>query len=246
MIVLYTDFGNGSPYVGQMKAVLAQNAPAVPVIDLMHDAPVFDSQASSYLLAALIKSFPADTIFLCVVDPGVGGQRDPLLVRAGGQWFVGPDNGLFNVISAQAQETGQLEWKRISWRPERLSHSFHGRDLFAPVAAQLAKGEMVPGDIVEPKIQEFSNWPPDLKKIIYIDHFGNAFTGIRASAITSNQVIIANGFRFNWARTFSDVNLGEGFWYENANGLVEIAVNQERADVKYNLGVGDEVHIVVH
>ncbi len=138
MIVLFTDFGWQGPYVGQMKAVLAKQAPREPLIDLMHDVPTFNPRAAAYLLASLIDPFPPDTVFLTVVDPGVGSQlRSPCVMKAAGRWYVGPDNGLFNVIAKQA--ASYMAWE-IDWRPDTLSDSFHGRDLFAPVAAQLARG----------------------------------------------------------------------------------------------------------
>ena len=246
MIVLFTDFGLNGPYVGQMKSVLAQLSPDTPIIDLMHDAPNYDAEASAYLLASLVSEFPEETIFLCVVDPGVGSKRKPVVVKAGGRWFVGPDNGLFNVIALHGQEASEVQWWCIDWQPQRLSSSFHGRDLFAPVAAMLANADPVPGEPLLLEKKAKINWPSDLAKIIYVDHYGNAITGIRANSITASQTIIVNGYRFDWARTFSDVNLGDGFWYENANGLVEIAVNQGNASQQFNLGVGDEVQIVIH
>ena len=148
MIVLFTDFGWQGPYVGQMKAVLAQQAPDQTVIDLMHDAPVFNSRAAAYLLASLVEPFPKDTVFLAVVDPGVGsGERRPCVLQADGRWYVGPDNGLFNVIAKQSAE--YTAWV-IDWQPDSLSDSFHGRDLFAPVAAQLASGQLPADDGNQP------------------------------------------------------------------------------------------------
>ena len=97
MIVLFTDFGEVGPYVGQVKAVLMREAPGIPVIDLLHDAPMFQARASSYLLASLIDVFPTDVVFLCVVDPGVGSSRSPAVIEADGRRFVGPDNGLFEL-----------------------------------------------------------------------------------------------------------------------------------------------------
>lgn len=246
MIVLFTDYGANGPYVGQMKNVIAQLSPDTLMIDLMHDAPSYDAEASAYLLAALVDEFPDNTIFLCVVDPGVGGNRKPVVVKVGEKWFVGPDNGLFNVIALHGADILEVKWWCIDWQPQRLSSSFHGRDLFAPVAAMLANGEPVPGETLLLEKKQKIDWPEDLAKVIYVDNFGNVITGIRASAITTNQTIIINGHQFGWARTFPDVNLGNSFWYENANGLVEIAVNQGRASLQYNLGVGDEVHIVIH
>ncbi len=246
MIVLFTDFGLNGPYVGQMKSVLAQLSPDSLVIDLMHDAPSFDPEASAYLLAALVGEFPDNSVFLCVVDPGVGSRRKPVVMNSGKQWFVGPDNGLFDVIALHAKAARDSSWWCINWLPQRLSSSFHGRDLFAPVAAMLANGEPVPGELLSIEGRHKSVMEKDLAKIIYIDHFGNAISGIREASVAADQTLIVNGYQFDWARTFSDVNLGDGFWYANANGLVEIAVNQGRANQQYNLEVGDEVLIVKH
>jgi S-adenosylmethionine hydrolase len=244
MIVLFTDFGITGPYVGQMKSVLCQQAPTTPVIDLMHDAPTFDPQAAAYLLASLVSEFPQDSVFLCVVDPGVGSQRKPLIARINERWFVGPDNGLFNIVAQHALANSEIKWWEISWLPERLSASFHGRDLFAPVAAMLANGETPPGQLFDISPDHLSSWPSDLEKIIYIDHFGNAMTGIRAATLNINQVIAVGSQRLSWARTFADVAVGQGFWYENSNGLVELAVNQGRADEILRLKIGNAVTLL--
>ena len=132
MIVLLTDFGLHGPYTGQMKAVLHQTAPGVPVIDLFADAPVGNPKAAAYLLPAYAGWFPAGTVFLCVVDPGVGEARPAIVLEADGRWYVGPGNGLFELVQRRAGATRSWD---IEWKPERLSASFHGRDLFAPVAA---------------------------------------------------------------------------------------------------------------
>ena len=244
MIVLFTDFGITGPYVGQMKSVLCQQAPTIPVIDLMHDAPTFDPQAAAYLLASLVSEFPQESVFLCVVDPGVGSQRKPLIARINQRWFVGPDNGLFNIVAQRAPGNSEVKWWEISWLPERLSSSFHGRDLFAPVAAMLANGEAPPGQLFNITPDRIYRWPSDLEKIIYIDHFGNAMTGIRAANLDNNHVIAVADLRLRWARTFADVAIGQGFWYENSNGLVELAVNQGRADEILRLTIGDAVTLL--
>src|SRR5664279_2176998 len=129
-IILFTDFGPAGPYIGQMESVLRQIAPNVPIINLLSNAPTADPRLSSYLLAALRHSFPVNSIFLTVVDPGVGGQRKAVVLQADGQTFVGPDNGLLNTVAVQGQNT---QWAEITWQPEQCSMSFHGRDLFAPV-----------------------------------------------------------------------------------------------------------------
>lgn len=236
MIVLFTDFGLLGPYVGQMKAVLHREAPETPLVDLFHDAPAHDPMSAAYLLAAYAAGFPPGSVFLCVIDPGVGGKgRRPVAVWADGRWFVGPDNGLFSVVGKRAE---RLRWWNIAWRPERLSATFHGRDLFAPVAARLANGKAPPGAEVDPAPRVAGDWPDELARIVYIDHFGNAMTGTRARALTGSDVLEVNGHRLRRARTFSDLPKGRGFWYENANGLAEIAVNRGRADERFALRVG--------
>lgn len=243
MIVLFTDFGLNGPYIGQMKAVLQQRAPGVPVIDLFADAPHCNPHAAAYLLPAYIDEFPADTVFLCVVDPGVGSSRRPVVVRANGQWFVGPDNGLLTVLARRATEV--TCWV-IDWQPEKLSASFHGRDLFAPVAAMLASGDSPPGLEIElSSLTHFSDWPEELAEVIYIDHFGNAMTGLRATSVANDATLEVAGQQLAYATTFSDVAEGEAFWYENSNGLVEIAVNKRRADEPFNLVIGSSVKIAV-
>jgi len=137
MIVLCTDFGPTGPYLGQVKAVLARAAPAVPVIDLFADLPAFAPRLSAYLLAAYADWFEAGDVILAVVDPGVGGPRGALVVEADGRWFVGPDNGLLELVLRRAERARCFA---ITWRPPALSATFHGRDLFAPVAARLADG----------------------------------------------------------------------------------------------------------
>lgn len=236
MIVLFTDFGLTGPYVGQMKAVLAREAPQHPIIDLFSDAPAFDPELSAYLLAAYVQEFPLDTVFLCVVDPGVDGARAPVIVRADGRWFVGPDNGLFNVVAMRARHA---QWWNINWTPKRLSASFHGRDLFAPVAARLATRQQPAGDLRVDKFQ--CEWPADLPRIVYIDAYGNCITGIRASQQSAQSRLCAGELRIARANTFSDVSPGTALWYENSSGLIEIAANRARACDLLGLALGDPV-----
>jgi len=241
LIILFTDFGIG-PYTGQMTAVLRREAPEVPVVELFADAPRHNPRAAAYLLAAYIDEFPPGTVLLCVVDPGVGDfARRAAAVRVDGRWLVGPDNGLFNVAATRAAET---EWWDIEWRPPQLSASFHGRDLFAPVAARLARGEAPPGvrRALAERVQP--GWPADLGEIIYIDHFGNAMTGLRARSVAADARLAVHEHVLARARTFSSVPVGAAFWYENANGLIEFAVNQGRANRLLKLAVGAIVDII--
>jgi S-adenosyl-L-methionine hydrolase (adenosine-forming) len=219
-----------------MKAVLARGAPGVPVIDLFADAPAGDPMSGAYLLAAYAAWWPAGTIFLCVIDPGVGSDRAAVVAQADGRWFVGPDNGLFELIARRA--TAVRSWE-ITWRPAALSASFHGRDLFAPVAAMLARGEPSPG--TERPLSRWLDWPDELPRIVYIDHYGNAITGLRGSSLSPAARLTTGGRELLRARMFADAPEGEPFWYENSNGLAEIAVNRGRADVVLSIGVGSVI-----
>ncbi len=238
MIVLFTDFGVSGPYVGQVKAVLARDAPATPVIDLMHDAPAWDAKRASYLLAATIEAFPRDAVFLCVVDPGVGGDRAAIAVEADGRHLVGPDNGLFECVLRRADRCAARE---ISWLPDDLSSSFHGRDLFAPVAAMIARGEDVPGTPIALDAVRRPAWPDDLDEVVYIDAFGNVMTGRRARTVSDTAVAHAADRSIPRAATFSDVSPDAAFWYENSSGLVEIAVNRGHAADLLGLRIGDPI-----
>ena len=252
MIVLFTDFGVSGPYVGQMKAVLERQAPGIALIDLMHDAPACNPRASAYLLAALCGEFEAGSVFLAVVDPGVGSDRPAVIVEADGRWYVGPGNGLFEIVMRRARN---WQWWLITERPERLSASFHGRDLLAPVAARLAAGARaamndasVAVELLPESPRAGLEWPDDVGEIIYIDGFGNAITGMRATAIPGDGSIAfekAGGGTCSLvrARTFSDLPEGTAFWYENANGLAEIAVNSGRADRALGLEIGTPLRI---
>lgn len=228
MIVLFTDFGLSGPYTGQMKAVLHRDAPGIPVVDLFADAPMAAPRPAAYLLAAYAEAFPPGTTFLCVVDPGVGSDRPALIARADGRIYVGPGNGLFELCLRRARDAAC--W-HIGWRPEGLSASFHGRDLFAPVAARLAAGAQ-PGALGRPADAATGrrpDWPDDLAEIVYLDHYGNAMTGLRLAAVPAAARLRIGATVVPPARTFSDLPEGGAFWYGNANGLVEVAVNRGRA-----------------
>lgn len=234
MIVLFTDFGLEGPYTGQVQAVLQQQAPGVPVINLFSDLAPFEIQGAACLLPAYAAVFPPASVFLCVVDPGVGSARPGVVVKADGRWYVGPNEGLFAML---ARQSGQVECWQLA-EPDGASASFHGRDVFAPVAAQLKLGGNVPGVSAPVSCLEQVDWPDDPARVVYIDRFGNAITGVRSSAIKENVALEVNGKPVKRARTFSDVSPGEAFWYANANGLVEFAVNRGRADAVLGLQTG--------
>jgi S-adenosyl-L-methionine hydrolase (adenosine-forming) len=132
----------------------------------------------------------------------------------------------------------------VEWRPEALSASFHGRDLFAPVAARLALSGPDRRMLREAEITRIAEWPDDLSEIVYVDHYGNAMTGLRASMLPDNAALVAGDLILPKARTFSDVPLNSAFWYENANGLAEIAVNGGRADTTLGVAIGSPVVVI--
>lgn len=239
-IVLFCDFG--LPYVGQMKARLHAQAPGHPVIDLMWDAPAYNVPAASVLLAVHAPEFPSGAVFVAVVDPGVGtAARKPGAVFAGGRWFVGPLNGLFEHVLRRWPEDARAY--EIVWRPERLSATFHGRDLFSPMAARIARGQLdglapLPLDGIR-----HTDCPDDVEEIIYVDSFGNLMTGIRANHLKSCQKIEVAGRSIAQGQTFGEVGAGDLFWYENSVGLVEIAANLGSAQKMLEIHAGTRVKV---
>lgn len=237
-IVLATDYGTSGAYVGQLKSAIYTHAPEAQVIDLIHDLPAFNPRASAYLLASLLEYVPRESVIVGVVDPGVGSARRPIVLQGDGYTFTGPDNGLFSMVSRKLSEA---RWFEIALSTEPASNTFHGRDVFAPVAAQIVSGatpglEPVPGDTLAG-----TDWPDDLHEIVYIDHFGNALTGIRYRPADKNRVLKIHGEALRYAPAFHCLTPGEGFWYDNSNGLVEVAVRDGSAALRFDLKVGDPV-----
>lgn len=239
MIFLFTDFGHEGPYMGEMEAEILRRAPGVPVVRLMVDAPAFRPDLASYLLAALAKRFRPGDVCVAVVDPGVGTEREAIAFEADGVWFVGPDNGLFEPILRGALD---LRTFRIAWRPPRLSASFHGRDLFAPVAARIARGDLSALEPHEPT--RHPDRPDALAAVVYVDRYGNAWTGLPGEEVPRGARIRAGGRELAYAETFGRVPPGEPFWYVNSAGLVEIAVNAGSAAVLLGLAPGVPVEMV--
>lgn len=243
LVVTFTDFGRGALYRGQMEAAIYRYAPAVRVIELSSDAPRFDPYLASFLLAASINNFPHQAVFLAVVDPEVGSPvRKPVVIDAEGALFVGPDVGLPDVYLNQRQLRASV--REIEFRPEQLSSSFHGRDLFAPVAARLASSGRCPdGWLGSSRRYQPKHSECDVAKVIYIDDFGNVMTGLRAAQIPETARLTINDVTLVNARTFCEVEPEEGFWYENSMGLVEVAINRGSAAQAYNVSLGDSIAI---
>ncbi|MFN7086371.1 MAG: S-adenosyl-l-methionine hydroxide adenosyltransferase family protein [Burkholderiales bacterium] len=241
-IYLFTDFGAADIYVGQLKSVLYRHAPDAPVIDLLHEADPFNVRAGAHLLAALAAELPAESVTLAVIDPGVGGARAPVMLRADDRWFVGPDNGLLSVVAARARSA---EIFPVTWIPEQLSASFHGRDLFAPVAAAIASGRWRAEGRQRTARLAIEFGAGDLAEIVYIDHYGNAFTGLRARGVSRDARLAIGGRRIAHARVFSEALAGAAFWYENSIGLLEIAANGASAARGLGLEIGMPVAFAV-
>ena len=238
MIVLFTDFGIRDPYVGQIKARLAEQAPGQIVVDLLHEVPDYNPHAGAHLLSAFVSGFQPGSLFLAVVDPGVGTPRDGVVVMAGGRWYVGPDNGLLSIVAARNTDTRL--W-RINWQPEDLSPTFHGRDVFAVIAAEIARSEFPTSKLSQIDKLEVEFDAGELSRVIYIDHFGNAWVGVRN--VPKDARVSAAGKLFKYSESFGFVGKGEGFWFNNSVGLLELAVNRGNAATSFGLKVGDVVQV---
>lgn len=207
-------------------------------MDALHDAADFGVEPAAHLLAALAPEYPRGSIFMTVVDPGVGGKREAIVVRADGRTFVGPDNGLLSVLWQRARGGKCF---RIVWKPQRLTRSFHGRDLFAPVAAALATKRLPKGWLKAKHAPDVLYDAGELARVIYVDHFGNCVTGIRAQTLPRTAALRAGARILRYARTFEDAR--GPFWYGNSLGLVELALPRGSAQRTLGLRVGYPIRI---
>ena len=254
IITLLSDFGSRSPYPAQMKAVLASSCDAV-LIDITHDVPRHDIRTAGYLLAAMVRATPAGTVHLAVVDPGVGTTRRPLIVSSGGQFFVGPDNGL---LLPAAKRVGTPVAYEVN-APEILSgvssSTFHGRDLFAPVAARLARGAPPQilgrpiGDAVDLALGTGRRAGGALSgEVLYVDPFGNLITNIPAGELTGDgspvQLTIGRRrIRATSAGAYGKVARGEVAVVPGSDGFLEVAVRDGSAAERLSVSRGAKVRI---
>jgi S-adenosylmethionine hydrolase len=224
VITLTTDFGEGSPYVAAMKAVLLRHCPDARLIDVSHAVPPFDIDAGAFVLWAGTRHFGPGAVHLAVVDPGVGGDRRRVVVACAGGTFVAPDNGLLEV----ALEESGAPWDAFELTvPQDAAPTFEGRDVFAPAAGRLAAGE-APGDLAE-RID-----PATLvrgaaagARVVWIDGFGNLVTNLRPPA----RPLSVGGIAVRTvARTFSEAPAGVAFCYVGSMGRLEVGVREARAD----------------
>lgn len=234
VVALLTDFGYRDVYVGVMKGVMLGLAPGLRLVDLSHDLPPYDVQAGMLALDAAWPYLPVGTVFLCVVDPGVGTPRRPIVARAADRLFVGPDNGLFSLLpDPEAREI------TAPWGLPRRSRTFHGRDLFAPVAAHLAAG--APFHAVGPRVDMIRRPPPapdgDRGEVIYVDHYGNCVTNLPGRHAGALEV----GQRSAPVReAYGDAAPGSLLALTGSTGRLELAVRNGSA-AALGIQVGDPV-----
>lgn len=213
--------------------------PAARVVDLTHEVPPLDIRAGSFLLWASTRTFPAGTIHVAIVDPGVGTSRRALVVAAAGCLWVAPDNGILDRVLATSAEYRAWELTRT----EAASPTFEGRDVFAPAAARLALGDE-PGSLGRPAVH-VERLPPAGDAVLWVDTFGNLVTSLTADRL-DRAVPRIGGQRIEArARTYGEAEPGRLFWYEGSLGLVEIGVASGRADALLDAGAGTAVEVDV-
>ncbi|NJM89842.1 MAG: SAM-dependent chlorinase/fluorinase [Hydrococcus sp. RU_2_2] len=255
IIALLSDFGLQDIYVGVIKGAIAKIAPQLKVIDLTHQIPPQNIVAGRFCLMEAFPYFPAETVFVAVVDPGVGTQRRGIAVQFGRGYLVGPDNGLFSGVLSLSPPLAAVELTNpYYWLSFDPSFTFHGRDIFAPVGAHLASGLSLerlgtpidPASLVELPLAFFKMTETSIIGAIqHIDVFGNLITNIPATAVEDKRwsVAIANSIVPS-GRTYSDANTGETIALLGSHGWVEIAVNGGNAKAQLQVEWGDLVEIV--
>ena len=241
IVTLTTDLGLDDWYVAAMKAVLLSHAPAARLVDVTHTIGQGDIIKGSITLERAIASFPPATIHLAVIDPTVGSDRRPLIVRIHQQLIVCPDNGL---ITWANRRLGPFEAYQITWKPPASSQTFHGRDLFAPVAGMLASFRAIldlAKPISDPMLLDLHLSTGKSGQIIHIDHFGNATTNIPAAAVPPNAQLQVGNLTLPLRRTYSDVASGQPLALIGSSELLEIAVRDGSAAALIPLKLDDLV-----
>lgn len=255
IVTLTTDFGLADHYVGTMKGVLLSRCPHAQIVDISHEIPPFSIGAGAYTISQAAPYFPAGTIHVIVVDPGVGTARRPILLEAFGQLFIAPDNGVLSLIGERDQQITVREiTNRDLWMPSPSS-TFHGRDIFAPVAAALAAHTVRP-DAVGPIVDEIEKLPglqpEQVDKdtwrgtILSVDHFGNVITSFLGSAFPqiAHQAFTLEAGKHkirDFRATFGDAAGDLCFAYVGSGGYVEVGRNQRSAAAFLGIRPGETV-----
>jgi S-adenosylmethionine hydrolase len=255
VITLTTDFGHKGPFVAVMKGMMLSRFPRARIVDLTHETDVHFPAEAGFWLSRAYRYFPRGTTHVAVVDPGVGTSRDIIGVLCDGHAFLAPDNGLLAPIverpGARVHRLDLADPSRFGLGP--ISATFHGRDIFAPIGAELAAGRLHPKDLGPPAEGIVPSWveEPDVSdarvkgKVVAVDHFGNLITNIDAALVErfDDPVVRAGGRTFALHRTYGQVTPGEYLALINSFGVLELArAEQSAAD---GLGLGRSAPVVV-
>ncbi|MET0595618.1 MAG: SAM-dependent chlorinase/fluorinase [Polyangiaceae bacterium] len=253
VITLLTDFGTADPYVGMMKGVIATICPEANVVDVTHDVPPQDIRTGAFFLERSFRYFPDGTVHVAVVDPGVGTARKPISVRAGGHVFIGPDNGRLRLARAAAGRARAITLDRAAYFRPEISRTFHGRDLFSPVAAHLAAG--VPFEKLgssQKKIVKLADVAPRrarrgfVGRVVSVDRFGNLITNLdlaRWKAVRRPRLEAGTFAATALAPSYGAVRKGELALILGGYGLLEIAARDASASKILGLGSGALVEL---
>jgi len=251
-VVLLSDFGLVDTYVSVLKGVLKTINPSLDIIDLTHDIPPQNIVAANYCLAAALPYFPDGTIYLAIVDPGVGSSRKPLAIKFKRGYLICPDNGLFsglfkNYCIEQIRELDNPKY----WRVNNPSQTFHGRDIFAPVAGYLSRGidfadlgRLLSADDLTylPSSTYQIQGKTIIGSIQYIDHFGNLISNIPSEILAERQWSVSiKGKEIAYRQNYSQVKKGETIALINSEKYLEIAINQGNAQKTLQVDYGETV-----
>jgi len=247
IITLTTDFGLSDPFVGIMKGVILSIVPNAQLVDISHDVHSYDILEAAFLIENTYRYFPEGTVHVLVVDPGVGSARRPIAVASHGHVFVAPDNGVLSTVLGN--EVHHITNKSLFL--SSVSQTFHGRDIFAPVAAHLARGMQI--ESVGPRILDFikKSLPgprPQGDKLVgtvlRIDKFGNIITNLRRADLHCDfRILVAGSPVTRFCRNFSEAETGEFFAFEGSTGYIEIALNQGSAADRLKVQRGVEIEV---